>query len=174
MPDPVNPVPDTTYTGADVAQFAPVPDPIPPVAIPIPFFTSVKEMILKVLKNWWVWIILALFVLLGLSECRSRSIQNKWQKAIESEIKKQTSQVIKDQQDRQDIYEKDLRTVQNKLKALDKASKVIDSKLSKTGDLLSEIRNKKMSDSDIDRRLNELFGPSNSMGPSRSGSGNTF
>ncbi len=157
----------------------PVPDPIPPpdlppVPIPTPFLTSVKDLAIRGFKNWWVWIILALFVLLGLSECRVRSVQNKWQKSIESEVKKQTSQVVKDQQDKQAIYEKDLKAVQNRLKVLDKATKVIDSKLSKTGDLLSEIRNKKMSGSDIDRRLNELFGPSDSMGKAGQGSGTTF
>ncbi len=148
MPDPINPVPD----------------PIPPVAIPTPWYTTVKDLALKVLKNWWIWIILILFVLLGLSECRNRSIQNKWQKAIESEVKKQTSQVIKDQQDRQDIYEHDLKAVQNKVKALDKATKVVDGKISKTEKELEKVRKEKLSRSDIDNRLNELFGNRNSVG----------
>ncbi len=151
MVDPINPVPvEDPFLGAPL-----VTDSVP---IPTPFLTSVKDLAIKVFKNWWIWIILALFVLLGLSECRNRSIQNRWQKSIESEVKKQTSQVIKDQQDRQDIYEKDLRTVQNKLKALDKASKVVDSKIAKTGVELEKVRKEKLSRSDIDKRLDELFG----------------
>ncbi len=151
MPDqPVTVVPDTSTT----------------VPNPDTWFTKIKGWVLSVLTHWQVWIVLVLLVLLGLSEWRNRSIQSKWQKSIESEVKKQTSQIVQDQQDKQVTYEKGLRDIQKKLSALEKSRVAVDNKISKTEQAIEKVRKEKLSRSDIDRRLNELFPKGGSVGTS--------
>lgn len=131
------------------------------------WFKKIWISFLPVLKNWWVWVILTLALLLTLSECRNTSIRTKWQKSIEAEIKKQNEQVVKDQKEALKKYEADLKSIQNRLKTLDKAAKVVDNKISKTGEDLEKVKKEKLSGSDIDNRLDELFRKRSGMGTPR-------